>query len=390
MGNGNRESSNGASGQEARRAFALSSDPAARVLVRFDGVSKHFSGVAAVDRVSLDIFAGEFFALLGPSGCGKTTLLRLLAGFEVPDEGRILLDGEDIARVPPYRRPINMMFQSYALFPHLTVEGNVAFGLKQERLPKAEIAARVADMLALVQLERFAKRKPHQLSGGQRQRVALARSLVKRPRVLLLDEPLAALDKKLRGETQFELMRLQEKLGLTFIIVTHDQQEAMTVADRIAVMDHGRLVQVASPSEIYELPNSRWVADFIGDVNLIEGQVLEAGAPGTVIASAAAGQLRGLACEGAKRGDTVWVALRPEKVRIAREPPARPEENCVAGTVGTIGYLGDLSIYQVRLDNGFVMKAAVVNVTRLVERAIGWDDRVWLSWTPEAATVLTR
>jgi putrescine transport system ATP-binding protein len=390
MGNGNRESSNGASGQEARRAFALSSDPAARVLVRFDGVSKHFSGVAAVDRVSLDIFAGEFFALLGPSGCGKTTLLRLLAGFEVPDEGRILLDGEDIARVPPYRRPINMMFQSYALFPHLTVEGNVAFGLKQERLPKAEIAARVADMLALVQLERFAKRKPHQLSGGQRQRVALARSLVKRPRVLLLDEPLAALDKKLRGETQFELMRLQEKLGLTFIIVTHDQQEAMTVADRIAVMDHGRLVQVASPSEIYELPNSRWVADFIGDVNLIEGQVLEAGAPGTVIASAAAGQLRGLACEGAKRGDTVWVALRPEKVRIARELPARPEENCVAGTVGTIGYLGDLSIYQVRLDNGFVMKAAVVNVTRLVERAIGWDDRVWLSWTPEAATVLTR
>jgi putrescine transport system ATP-binding protein len=390
MGNGNRESSNGASGQEARRAVALSSDPAARVLVRFDGVSKHFSGVAAVDRVSLDIFAGEFFALLGPSGCGKTTLLRLLAGFEVPDEGRILLDGEDIARVPPYRRPINMMFQSYALFPHLTVEGNVAFGLKQERLPKAEIAARVADMLALVQLERFAKRKPHQLSGGQRQRVALARSLVKRPRVLLLDEPPAALDKKLRGETQFELMRLQEKLGLTFIIVTHDQQEAMTVADRIAVMDHGRLVQVASPSEIYELPNSRWVADFIGDVNLIEGQVLEAGAPGTVIASAAAGQLRGLACEGAKRGDTVWVALRPEKVRIAREPPARPEENCVAGTVGTIGYLGDLSIYQVRLDNGFVMKAAVVNVTRLVERAIGWDDRVWLSWTPEAATVLTR
>jgi putrescine transport system ATP-binding protein len=390
MGNGNRESSNGASGQEARRAVALSSDPAARVLVRFDGVSKHFSGVAAVDRVSLDIFTGEFFALLGPSGCGKTTLLRLLAGFEVPDEGRILLDGEDIARVPPYRRPINMMFQSYALFPHLTVEGNVAFGLKQERLPKAEIAARVAEMLALVQLERFAKRKPHQLSGGQRQRVALARSLVKRPRVLLLDEPLAALDKKLRGETQFELMRLQEKLGLTFIIVTHDQQEAMTVADRIAVMDHGRLVQVASPSEIYELPNSRWVADFIGDVNLIEGQVLEAGAPGTVIASAAAGQLRGLACEGAKRGDTVWVALRPEKVRIAREPPARPEENCVAGTVGTIGYLGDLSIYQVRLDNGFVMKAAVVNVTRLVERAIGWDDRVWLSWTPEAATVLTR
>jgi putrescine transport system ATP-binding protein len=373
-----------------RRTFAPWADPSARPLVRFDDVSKRFGAASAVERVSLDIFPGEFFALLGPSGCGKTTLLRLLAGFETPDQGRILLDGVDIAPVPPYRRPINMMFQSYALFPHLTVEGNVAFGLKQERLSKAEIAARVDEMLALVRLEGFATRKPHQLSGGQRQRVALARSLVKRPRLLLLDEPLAALDKKLRGETQFELMQLQQRLGLTFLIVTHDQQEAMTVADRIAVMDRGRLIQVATPQEIYERPNSRWVADFIGDVNLIEGRVLEVNATGTVVASDAAGRLHALSHADVKPDDVVWVALRPEKVRIAHAPPSTEGENCVAGQVTDIGYLGDLSIYKVRLDNGTVMKTAVANVTRLLERPIGWDDRVWLSWAPEAAMVLTR
>jgi putrescine transport system ATP-binding protein len=387
---GNADTLTEPNGRDTRRAFAPWADPAAHPLLRFEGVSKRFSGIAAVGRVSLDIFPGEFFALLGPSGCGKTTLLRMLAGFETPDEGRILLDGEDIAPVPPYRRPVNMMFQSYALFPHLTVEGNVAFGLKQEGLPRDEIATRVAEMLALVKLDGLGKRKPHQLSGGQRQRVALARSLVKRPRVLLLDEPLAALDKKLRGETQFELMQLQEKLGLTFIIVTHDQQEAMTVADRIAVMDHGRLIQVATPPEIYEQPNSRWVAEFIGEVNLIEGRVVETDAGGTVIANAAAGQMRAAASAEAKAGDTVWVALRPEKVRIALEPPATAANNCVSGQVWNIGYLGDVSIYQVRLDNGFVIKAALANMTRLVERTIGWDDRVWLTWAPDAAMVLTR
>src|SRR6516165_10562294 len=244
MGNGGADTKDDPHREGTRRTFAPSTDPAARALVRFDGVSKQFSAVAAVERLSLDIFPGEFFALLGPSGCGKTTLLRLLAGLDMPDEGRILLDGEDIAQVPPYRRPINMMFQSYALFPHLTVECNVAFGLKQEGLAKSEITTRVEEMLALVRLEGLGKRKPHQLSGGQR------------PRVLLLDEPLAALDKKLRGETQFELMQLQDRIGLTFVIVTHDQQEAMTVADRIGVMDRGRLIQVGTPPEIYERPNS--------------------------------------------------------------------------------------------------------------------------------------
>ena len=376
-----------ASGSSAG-SLAPWADPAARPLVRFEDVSKRFAGTAAVDAVSLDIYEGEFFALLGPSGCGKTTLLRLLAGFESPDSGRALLDGADLADMPPHRRPINMMFQSYALFPHLTVAGTVAFGLRQDGLPKPEIADRVAEMLSLLRLDGLETRKPQQLSGGQRQRVALARALVKRPRVLLLDEPLAALDKKLRGETQFELMRLRERLGLTFVIVTHDQEEAMTVASRIGVMNQGRLIQVATPAEIYEQPNSRWVADFIGDVNLIEGKVVEAGAVDTTIVSAIA-TLRAAAAAGVRAGDTVWIALRPEKIRIARDAPP-PESNRVAGEVWEIGYLGDLSIYKVRVGGGLVMKVAAANMTRLVERPVGVGDRVWLSWAADAGVVLTR
>src|SRR6188472_32853 len=289
---------------------------AAEPLVRFEAVSKRFGTIVAVERLSLDIFEREFFALLGPSGCGKTTLLRMLAGFERPSEGRILLDGEDIVPVPPHRRPVNMMFQSYALFPHLTVEGNIAFGLRQENAGREEIHARVAEMLDLTRLQGFGGRRVDQLSGGQRQRVALARSLIKRPRVLLLDEPLAALDKKLRAETQFELMELQRKLGTTFVIVTHDQEEAMIVADRIAVMDQGRLMQVAPPAEIYERPNSRWVADFIGEVTTIEGRVSANG-----VIDSTFGQLRTADTGAAGPGDTVWLALRPEKIGLSGERP---------------------------------------------------------------------
>jgi len=368
-----------------KRGFAPWADRSLKPLLRVEGVSKRFGGYTAVDNLSLDIYQGEFFALLGPSGCGKTTLLRLIAGFEQPSAGRIMLDGIDLAPVPPHRRPVNMMFQSYALFPHLTVEANVAFGLKQEGLPRPEIAERVAEMQALVKLTGFGGRKPHELSGGQRQRVALARSLVKRPRILLLDEPMAALDKKLRGETQFELMELQRRLGLTFIIVTHDQSEAMTVADRIAVMDRGRLMQVAPPAEIYEQPNSRWVADFIGNVNLLEGRL---GDDGVSVEGTALGRVRVGSKIDASPGATVWVAVRPEKLRIAPgEPPA---DGGAAATVVDIGYLGDLSIYRLKTDAGVVLQAAVANTGLLAGRSVGWNDKVWVSFASDAAIVLTR
>jgi putrescine transport system ATP-binding protein len=354
--------------------------------VTFDQVTKRFGDFTAVDSLTLDIFEREFFALLGPSGCGKTTLLRMLAGFETPDEGRVVLAGQDLARIPPYRRPVNMMFQSYALFPHMTVAGNVAFGLKQDRLPKDEIAARVDEMLALVQLTGFAARKPDQLSGGQRQRVALARSLAKRPKVLLLDEPLAALDRKLREETRFELKDLQTRLQTTFVIVTHDQDEAMTVADRIAVMDRGRLAQVGTPVEVYERPASRWVAGFVGDVNLIEGHVTTV-YPSFVMVERDGMRLR--VAHAPVAPGPVAVALRPEKIRVMHSVPDGSFENGAAGTVTDIGYLGTMSLYKVRLDDGLMLKAAVMNEQRQAARTIHVNDRVWLSWAPEAGVLLT-
>jgi putrescine transport system ATP-binding protein len=357
-------------------------------LLRIDNVTKKFGAFTAVNGLSLDIQAGEFFALLGPSGCGKTTLLRLLAGFEMPDDGHVTLDGHDLAGVPPYRRPVNMMFQSYALFPHLTVAANVAFGLKQDGLPKDEIAARVDEMLALMQLSGFGGRKPDQLSGGQRQRVALARSLAKRPKVLLLDEPLAALDRKLREETRFELKDLQKRLATTFVIVTHDQDEAMALADRIAVMDKGRIAQVGTPTEIYERPNSRWVANFVGNVNLIEGRVGQV-YPGFVTMEREGLHLRVGQADEVAPGMTAWVALRPEKIRVGHEVPANETENGAAGVVTDIGYLGTLSIYKVRLDDGLILKTAAMNESRQAARTIHTNDRVWLSWTPEAGVLLT-
>jgi putrescine transport system ATP-binding protein len=377
-----------------KRKFAPWTDPNAKPFIRFENITKKYGDFTAVQDLNLDIYEREFFSLLGPSGCGKTTLMRMLAGFEEPTEGRILLQGSDISGVPPHRRPTNMMFQSYALFPHMTVEKNIAFGLEQENLSKGEISARVQEMLKMVKLEEFAKRKPGQLSGGQRQRVALARSLAKRPKVLLLDEPLGALDRKLREETQFELMDIQHTLGLTFLIVTHDQEEAMTVSDRIAVMDRGKIVQVATPAEIYEAPNSRYVADFIGDINIMEGTVLSPAAE-DVSHSVVTIDCEGLSVvveqdSAASPGDRVAFAIRPEKVRISSDQPSDTSMNAVHGEVWDIGYLGDFSVFLVSLPDGRIIRAAQANVSRLVDRPITFGDMVWLSWPREAGLVLAR
>jgi putrescine transport system ATP-binding protein len=370
---------------------------ASQPLLRIDAVVKKFGNFRAVDALSLDVHAGEFFALLGPSGCGKTTLLRMLAGFEVPDEGRILLNGRDIARVPPHQRPVNMMFQSYALFPHLSVQDNIAFGLKRAGMPPADIDARVAEMVALVKLKGLEKRKPDQLSGGQRQRVALARSLARRPQLLLLDEPLAALDKKLRERTQLELMELQRRLGLTFIIVTHDQEEAMTMAGRIGVMDAGRLEQVATPRELYEAPRSRWIAEFVGDINLFEGTQDTAEishltmAPRLAIATRDAGTIYVAEPREKLTKSSVCVAIRPEKVKLSRRAPVSDDTkalNRLEGIVTDVSYLGGMTSYKVKLDGGAVIRSSMANTARLDLDSYSPSQRVVAWFSPEDCLVL--
>jgi putrescine transport system ATP-binding protein len=365
-------------------------DPQAVPYVRLDRVTKKFGEFTAVHDVTLNIYKRELFCLLGGSGCGKTTLLRMLAGFEEPTSGKLFIDGMDMTGVPSYERPVNMMFQSYALFPHMTVEQNVAFGLKQDGVPKQEMKERVADMLNLVRLSQFGKRKPHQLSGGQRQRVALARSLVKRPKLLLLDEPLAALDKKLREHTQFELVNLQEQLGVTFIVVTHDQEEAMTLSTRIGVMNAGEIIQVGAPKDVYEFPNSKFVAEFIGNVNMFEGRLIEDEPDHVRIETrdmdAPIYVEHGLS---SAPGATVWAAVRPEKITISLERPPQ-QDNVAGGVVKEIAYMGDLSVYLVKLDSGKVVRVTQPNVYRHADDRLTWDQAVYLSWHPSSPVVLAK
>ncbi|WP_299651214.1 ABC transporter ATP-binding protein [uncultured Tateyamaria sp.] len=373
----------------AETVFAPWDDPNEKPLIRFRNVTKRFGDFTAIDDLTLDIFEREFFALLGPSGCGKTTMMRMLAGFENPTGGAIELSGQDIAGVPPNKRAVNMMFQSYALFPHLSVWDNIAFGLRRESKNKAAIAARVEEMLKLTRLEKFARRKPHQISGGQRQRVALARSLAKAPKLLLLDEPLGALDAKLREATQFELMDIQEKTGTTFVIVTHDQEEAMTVASRVAVMDEGQIIQVATPERIYEAPDSVYVADFIGDVNILHGSAKAVG-PDTYEVAWAAGQnpVHAASTRPFSDGQACHLAIRPEKVSIHKDRPAA--DNAVQGKVLDIAYLGNLSTYHVELPTGDIIKAQVANTRRISRRDFTWEDPVWVSWTKTAGVLLAK
>ncbi len=358
--------------------------------IRIRNLSKSFGDFVAVDEVSLDIVRGELFSILGGSGCGKTTLLRMLAGFEKPSSGSIEIDGVDVTQQPPYERPVNMMFQSYAVFPHMTVSENIAYGLRKERVAAAEIARRVDEAIELVQLDDFRDRKPGQLSGGQGQRVALARALIKRPKVLLLDEPVAALDKKLREHTQFELMNIQDELGITFVVVTHDQEEAMTLSSRIAVMEEGRFLQVGSPKEIYEFPTSRFVADFIGTINTFEGKVTRVGDETISLESAEAGtRLRALGTHGLEVGQKACIAVRPEKMFLTKHEPDNDDDIRIRGVVDDFAYLGNLSLYRVRLESGKMIQISAQNRRRSASRFVEWEDQVWISWRPRSGVVLS-
>ena len=364
-------------------------DPAQKPQILIEGVSKRYGDFVAVESLNLAIFKGEIFALVGASGCGKTTLLRMLAGFARQSTGRIVIDGVDMTEVPAHERPVNMMFQSYALFPHMTVERNVGYGLRRLSLDKGTREGRVREALEMVQLGALATRKPHQLSGGQRQRVALARALIRRPKVLLLDEPLSALDKKLRERTQFELMDLQYQLGITFIVVTHDQDEAMALASRIAVMDRGKVLQVGTPSEIYEFPASRFVADFVGTTNLFESTITERAGGVIRLACAETGcELMVDEVGSFAPGERVWIALRPEKIRLSKEPPATQRTNRLRGTVWELGYLGNRSTYQIKTTSGKLVTVFSQNERRTSEWSIDWGDEVYVSWGPDAAVLL--
>ncbi|MCA6063493.1 ABC transporter ATP-binding protein [Thalassolituus marinus] len=363
--------------------------PEEEPIVRIENVTKTFGSTYAVDDISLTIHKGEFFSLLGASGCGKTTLLRMLGGFETPTSGRIYIDGQDVTDVPPYLRPINMMFQSYALFPHMTVEQNIAFGLKEEKMPKALIRERVQEMMALVQIGKLASRKPHQLSGGQRQRVALARSLAKHPKILLLDEPLGALDKKLREHTQFELVNIQERLGITFIIVTHDQEEAMTMSSRIALINEGRIEQVDTPRRMYEFPATRYAASFIGSVNLFNGYVASHEDDMVIVHSDdTAGELKVHHSQPLTAGMEVTVAIRPEKITVRDQHTEEP--NAIYGVIKEIAYLGDVSIYHVELPSGKRVQFTQSNIQALAEQPLTWGQEVALSWSAYSCGVLTQ
>lgn len=357
-------------------------------LLEIRGVSKKFGDFTAVNNVDLDIYQGELFCLLGGSGCGKTTLLRMLAGFEKPTSGQILIDGQDMSEVPPYKRPTNMMFQNYALFPHMTVEKNIAFGLEQDGLAKTEILDKVDSILKLVELHEYKKRRPQQLSGGQRQRVALARALVKEPKLLLLDEPLAALDKKLREQTQFELMNIQEKVGVTFVVVTHDQEEAMTLSTRIAVMDKGRFIQTGTPTEIYEYPNDRFVADFIGSANILDGKVVS-NIDGMVEVSTCLGKFSLTSNSNIPKGSNLYVGLRPEKISISR---TSSKSINITGYIDDIGYFGNTSRYKVRLDNDQIIDVTAQNQKRPKgeKDRLTYEDKVQLSWDNSSAMLLLK